>query len=51
MKQMETINEAVGMHNRVTVGGEGKQIVCPFRRQEFWKCIGCVLSEVIYWNK
>ena len=37
---MGEINEAVGMKNRVTVGGGGKRIVCTFRRKEFWKCIG-----------
>ena len=33
------------------VGGGGKRIVRPVRRQDLWKCIGCVLSEVIYGNK
>ena len=31
------------------MGGGG--VVCPFRRKEFWKCIGFVLSAVAYGNK
>ena len=34
------------MNNRVTVDGGGKRMVHPFWRQEFWKCIDCVISEV-----
>ena len=45
------MNGAVSMKNLVTVGDGGKWIVCPFRSQEFWKCIGCVLSVVKYRNK
>ena len=45
------INEAVDMNNSLTMGAGGRQIVCPFRRQEFWKFIGCVLLEVNYGNK
>ena len=37
------INEVVGMKNRLTMGGGGKRIFRPFRRQEFFKCIGCIL--------
>ena len=55
---MAKINEVVVMKNRVTVGEGGERIVRPFRRQEFWKFIGCLLSEVTYgkkehklWNK
>ena len=33
VKQMAKMNEAVGMKNRVTMGGGGKRIVCTFRRQ------------------
>ena len=51
LNQMEKINEVVGMNNRVTMGGGGKRIVRLFRRQEFWKCIGCVISEVNYGKK
>ena len=50
-KQMEKMNEAIGMKNRVTVGGGGKRIVRLFRRQEFRKCIGCVLSAITYGKK
>ena len=35
VKQMEKMNEVVGMKNRVTVGVGVKWIVRPFRRQEF----------------
>ena len=49
--QMEKMNEAVGMNNCVTVGGGGKRLVLPFKRQEFWKCIVCILSAVTYGNK
>ena len=45
---MAKMNEAVGMKNCVTVDGGGKGIVLPFRRQEFWKCIGCLLASVTY---
>ena len=48
---MAKMNEAVGMKNHVTMGEGGKRKFCNFRRQEFWKCIGCVLSEVTYGKK
>ena len=51
VKQMSKINEAVVMKNRVTVGEGGERIVRPFRRQEFWKCIGCVILKVTYGKK
>ena len=51
VNQMKQMNEAVGMNNHVTVSGGGKRLVRPFRRQEFWKCIGCVLSAVTYGKK
>ena len=51
VKYIENTIEAVGMNNSVTVGGGGKHIVLPFRRQEFWKFIGCVLSSVTYGKK
>ena len=28
--------------------GEGKQVAFPFRRQEFYKCIGCDILTVTY---
>ena len=40
MKQMEKINEAVGMKNHVIINGGGKRLVRPFNRKEFRKCIG-----------
>ena len=40
VKQITKINEAVGMNNFLTMGGGGKRIVRPFRRQELCKCIG-----------
>ena len=50
-KQMEKINEAVTMKNCVTVNGGGKRQVKKFTRQEFWKCIGCILWAVTYGKK
>ena len=47
-KQMEKMNEAVTMNNPVTLNGGGKRQVKKFTRQEFWKCIGCILSAVTY---
>ena len=43
---MEKMNEAVTMKNRVTLNGGGKRQVKKFTRQEFWKCIGFILSAV-----
>ena len=48
---MEKTNEAVTMKNRVTLNGGGKCQVKKFTRQEFWKCIGCILSAVTYGKK
>ena len=45
------MNEAVGMKNCLMTDGGGKRIVRPFRRQELWKFIGCVLSAVNYGKK
>ena len=45
------MNEAVTMNNRVTLNGGGKRQVKIFRRQEFWKCVGCILSAVTYGKK
>ena len=38
------MNKAVGMKNHFTSNGGGKRPVKPFKRQEFWKCIGCIFS-------
>ena len=48
---MAKMNEGDGMKNRVTMDGGGKQIVRTFRRQDLWKCIGCILSAVTYGRK
>ena len=48
---MEKMNEMVCMKNRVTLNGGGKRHVKFFTRQEFWKCIGCILSSVTYGKK
>ena len=45
------MNEAVGMKNRFTVDGGGKQLVRPLKMQEFCKFIGCVLLAVTYGKK
>ena len=45
------INKAAFMKNRVTLNGGGKRQVKKFTRQEFWKCIGCILSAVAYGKK
>ena len=50
-KKNEKINEAVCMKNRVTLNGGGKRQVKKFTSQEFWKCIGCILSAVTYGKK
>ena len=42
VKLTAKINEAVGMKNHVTPDGGGDRIVRPFKRQELWKCIGCI---------
>ena len=51
VKQMAKMNEAVVINNRNTMNGGGKRLVRPFKSQEFWKCIGCILSAVTYGNK
>ena len=45
------MNKSVGMKNRVTMNGGGEGLVRPFKSQEFWECIGCILSAVIYGKK
>ena len=51
VRQMEKMNEAVCMKNRVSSNGGGKRQVKKSKRQEFWKCIGCILSAVNYGKK
>ena len=45
------MNEAVGVNNCLTMDRGKKRSVCPFRRQELWKYIGCILLAVTYGNK
>ena len=46
------MSETVGMKNRLMISRGKKCLVHPFIRQEFWKCIGCILSEVTYgWKR
>ena len=51
VKQMEKMNEVVVIRNRFTINGGGKRLVRPFKRQEFWKCIDCIISTVTYGKK
>ena len=51
MKQMAKMNEAVGIKNCCTMNGGGKRLVCPFKSQEFWRCIGCIILAVTYGKK
>ena len=51
MNHIAKMNEAIVTNNRFTMDAGGKRIVCPFRSQEFWKCIDYVLSEVTYGKK
>ena len=48
---MTKINEAVSMKNLLENYGGKKWLDCSFRRQELWKCIGCILSVVTYEKK
>ena len=50
----EKMNEAVCIKNHVSSNGGGKRRVKNFKRQEFWRRIGCILSAVtsgIKWHK
>ena len=51
MKHMARMNEAVSIKNRFTMDGGGKRSASTFKRQEFWKCIGFILSAVTYGKK
>ena len=48
---MGKMNDAVTTKNRVILNGGGKRQVKNFTRQEFWKCIGSILSAVAYGKK
>ena len=50
VRHMEKINKAVWMKNRVTLNRGGKRQVQRFKRQELWKCIGCILSVITFGN-
>ena len=39
------------MMRLVDKSGENKRLFCPFRSQEFWKCIGCIILTANYGNK
>ena len=45
------MSEAVCMKNLFTSNGGGKRLVRPFKRKEFWKFIGCIISAVTYGKK
>ena len=45
------INEAVGENNRIDDSGRKKGLVFPFRRQELWKFIRCIILAVAYGKK
>ena len=49
--QIAKNNEMVGMKIIFTIYGGGERLVRPFKSQEFWKCIVCVLSEFTYGKK
>ena len=51
VRHIEKMNEVVFIKNCSTSNGGGKRPVKPFKRQEFWKCIGCILSAVTYGKK
>ena len=51
VKQMGKMSEAVVIKNHYTINGGGRWLVRPFKRQEFWKCIGCILSVGTYGKK
>ena len=48
---MKKKNLAVGENNRLGISGGKRILVHPFRRQAFWKCIGCILTAVTYGKK
>ena len=51
VRQMAKMNEVVCMKTRVTTNGGGKRQVKNFKRQDFWKCIGFILSVFTYGKK
>ena len=51
LRQMGKLNKAVCMKSRFLSNGGGKRLVKHLKRQEFWKCIGCILLEFTYGKK
>ena len=51
VRLMAKMNEAVCMKNNFTSNRGGKWSVRTFKRQKFWKFIGCILSPVTYGKK
>ena len=51
VQKVAKMNEAFFLKNCFTMYGGWRRLVCPFRRQQFSKCIGCVLSAFTYWKK
>ena len=48
---MSNTNEAVGVKNNIIMSGIKKRLVIPFKRQNFWKFIGCIQLEGTYRKK
>ena len=48
VNQMAKINEAVVEKKNIYKSGWRKQLVLHFTKNNFWKCIGCILLEVTY---
>ena len=48
---MAQMNPSVGENNRLGISGGKKRLVSPFIRQEFLKCIGCIILIVTYGKK
>ena len=48
---MSKMNETVGEKNHFDKSGGRKWLVRHFTKNEFWKCIACILSAVKYGMK
>ena len=48
VKQTEKTNEADGEKNCLDKSGERKRLVCHFKKNEFWTCIGYIISASKY---
>ena len=51
VKHMVKINEAVGEKNRLDKSWGKKLLVQNVTKNEFWKCIGCIILTVTYESK